>query len=185
LIAGVIGAALTVGGCSRPQPRLTPELPALEVPPPPPRVVEAAETEPAPTVGVVQDTAPAPAPRPKPVPAAPPRSEPKPEPPRVEGPPADAAKPAEEPPKTQPTLQTAPSQREREIEANVRRLMESATRDLQSVSPNRLNSDAKGQYESARGFLRQADEALKVRNLLLAETVADKAAKLAAELAGR
>jgi hypothetical protein len=178
--------ALALAGavaCSRAQARVTPEAPPpLVVPPPPPRLVEAIERDERPQVEAVQDTAPPPA-ETKPAPAPAHRAEtPRPEPPKPEAP-VEAAKPPEEPPRA--TLKTAPSEREQQIEANVRRLMKSASGSLDKINPNRLNADAKGQFESARGFLRQAEEALKVRNLVLAETVADKAATIAAQLAGR
>ena len=45
-----------------------------------------------------------------------------------------------------------------------------------------LGSDARAQFDSAMGFVRQADEALKVKNLVYAGQLADKAATMAALL---
>jgi hypothetical protein len=53
------------------------------------------------------------------------------------------------------------------------------------VDYNRLNADARTQYDQAKRFASQADEALKARNLVFASYLADKAAALAAQLAGR
>jgi outer membrane biosynthesis protein TonB len=181
----LVVAAAGSTACFRAQARTTPEMPPLEVPPPPPRIVETIEVDdtPEPPVEVVADPETAPATRPRPAPVPPRTEAPRPEPPRIEGPPAEPPRPADEPART--TLQTTPADREGQVEASVRRLMTSATNDLNRVNYNRLNADAKGQYESAKGFLRQAEEALKGRNLVFAETVAEKAATLAAQLAGR
>lgn len=67
-------------------------------------------------------------------------------------------------------------------EASVRRLLESARRDLARITPTGLSADARTQYEAASRFADQADEALKVRNLVYAGMLADKAATLAAAL---
>ena len=48
-----------------------------------------------------------------------------------------------------------------------------------------LNADAKTQYDTAKRFIRQADEAMRAKNLVFAKTVADKAVVLAAQLGGR
>ena len=46
----------------------------------------------------------------------------------------------------------------------------------------RLSDEGKAQYNQSKRFRDQADQALKERNFLLAVTLADKAATLAAEL---
>jgi hypothetical protein len=60
-----------------------------------------------------------------------------------------------------------------------------ATGDLGRVDYSRLNANAKSQYDSAKRFISLADAALRQKNLVYAETLADKAADLAAQLAGR
>jgi protein-disulfide isomerase-like protein with CxxC motif len=47
-----------------------------------------------------------------------------------------------------------------------------------------LNADAKIQYDTAKRFIRQADDALRAKNLVFAKEVAAKAAALAAQLGG-
>jgi hypothetical protein len=78
-----------------------------------------------------------------------------------------------------------PTQREAELEREIRMLVARANSDLGRVDYGRLNTDARAQYELAKTFIRQADEAMKSRNLVFARTNADKAATLAAQLSGR
>jgi hypothetical protein len=54
------------------------------------------------------------------------------------------------------------------------------TRDLSRVSQASLNADGRTQYEAARRFVQQSEEALKARNLVYAGKLADKAAAMAA-----
>jgi hypothetical protein len=179
-------AGLVTSGCFRAQARTAPDAPPLDVPPPPPRVVEAIEPNAPEPIGLTEEparTAPA---RPRTT-QTPPRAEPpKPEPAKVEPVPVETPKP-EEPPRAQPaaTLQMTPTQREAELEREIRLLVSRANADLARVDYGRLNADAKAQYELAKTFIRQAEEAVKSRNLVFARTNADKAATLAAQLSGR
>jgi len=66
----------------------------------------------------------------------------------------------------------------------VRDLLTRATRDLARVDYRRLSNEGKSQYDQARRFAEQADQALKERNFVFAATLADKAATLASQLAG-
>ena len=151
----------------------------LDMPEPPPRVVEVHEPD---------------VPPPIPLPEEPVRStptRPPPTPPAVENPrppqppPADAVKPEELTPRPAPTLQTTPTQREEEVERKIRGLLGQATNDLNRINYQNLSSDGRTQYDMAKRFVSQAEEALKARNLTFANTMADKAATLAAQLAGR
>ncbi|MNC89243.1 hypothetical protein D3C83_51490 [compost metagenome] len=64
--------------------------------------------------------------------------------------------------------------------------MARAWNDLMNrVNYQRLSEEGKKQYDQAKRFHEQADDALKEKNFILAMTLADKAAQLAAELAGR
>jgi hypothetical protein len=49
----------------------------------------------------------------------------------------------------------------------------------------RLSADGRMQYEQSKRFIQQAEDALKTQNFVFAQTLADKAATLAAELLGR
>ena len=64
----------------------------------------------------------------------------------------------------------------------IRELLGRATRDLSRVNVASLNNDGRAQYDTARRFIQQADEALKARNIVFAGKLADKAATMAAVL---
>ena len=64
-------------------------------------------------------------------------------------------------------------------------MLSRATNDLNRVDYARLNANAKSQYDSAKRFVSLSDDALRARNFVYAGTLADKAAELAAQLAGR
>ena len=159
------------------------DAPGLIVPPPPPRAVEP-EPAPVPATPTPQPDEPA---RPSPRPPA--RREPaKPEPARPEAPkpesPAETTKPEES---TRPpaTLQTTPTGAEAELEKTIRATLGQAGADLARVDVRRLNSDARTQYDTAQRFIAQAEDAVRARNLVFAKSLADKAAALAAQLAGK
>jgi outer membrane biosynthesis protein TonB len=172
-------------GCAHAQAKTTPDMPALEMPAPPPRDVEPNEVEPPPPVSLVAEPArntparlrPPPLPRPEPV---------KPEPPKPEPPPVEPPKPVvEEPAKPPTTLQTTPATAEGEVERSIRAALQRATTDLNRVDYRALNADARTQYDTVKSFLRQADDAMRKKNLVFARLLADKAAVLASQLAGR
>jgi hypothetical protein len=184
IVVALVAAA--AAACTRTQAKTTPDVPPLDVPLPPPRIVEATEPAPQAPVGLIEDRGPStPSPRTRAMPA--PRAEgSKPEPPKPEPPPVEPPKPAEEtrtlPP---PTLQTTPTLKEADLEREIRAMLRRANDDLNRVDYGKLNSDARVQYDQAKGFMRQADEAIRMRNLVFARTVADKAETLAAQLSGR
>jgi hypothetical protein len=150
-----------------------PELPVLDPPPAPPRIV-AIYVEPEDLTPVEPPVAAEPSipPPPQPKPAAP---APAPNPLVTEGPP--------QPPPTPPALTLTPAPgTEAKTEASIRALLGQVTKDLTKVNPTTLNADGKTQYEAARRFVQQSEDALKVRNLLYAGKLADKAAAMAAVL---
>ena len=116
-------------------------------------------------------------------PDAPPLDMPPPPPRVIEAADTEPPKPAEEPPKPPP--QTAPVGRESEEEQRVRAQLMHATTDLNRIDYRALNADARTQYDTAKRFVTQAEEALRAKNLVFARSVADKAAALAAQLAGK
>jgi hypothetical protein len=178
--------ALIAAGCTKAQAKIVPELPPLDVPAPPPRNVEAAEVQP-----------PSPPPPPEePVPAVPTRTRPstttqqqrpepaKQEPPRVEVPPPAEPKPAEES-KATPQLQTQPPGREVQLEQKIKEMLGRAGTNLNRLNYGALTADARTQYDQAKRFISQAQDALNKKNLVFAENLADKANTLAAQLSGR
>jgi hypothetical protein len=64
----------------------------------------------------------------------------------------------------------------------IRDLLGRATRNLSRVNAATLNNDGRAQYDQARRFIEQAEEALKIRNIVFAGKLADKAATMAAVL---
>ena len=57
--------------------------------------------------------------------------------------------------------------------------------DLNRIDVRGLNADARTQYNTAKRFVTQAEDAMRAKNLVFARTVADKAAALAAQLGGK
>jgi hypothetical protein len=150
----------------------------------PPREVAANDTEAPPPMPLPEEPARNPPARLRPPPAREqPKAEPKtPEPPKQE-PPATEPPKAEEAPKPPTLLQTTPATAEGEVERGIRATLTRAASDLNRVDAARLNADARQQYDTARSFIRQADAAVRTKNLVFAKNLADKAAVLAAQLA--
>jgi hypothetical protein len=171
----LVALTATLGACAvKAQVQAEAELPLLDPPPPPPRVVAIypEELELVPVTPIVEPAVPRPPQR-----AARPESKPEPNTP-------DPA-PAPEPPKPAPppslTLTPTPGSEATTVVA-IRNLMSQAARDLARVNTASLNADLRAQYETARRFLQQADDALKARNVVFAGKLADKAATMAAVL---
>jgi len=157
------------------QVRTEAEVPLLDPPAPPPRVVAvyAPDPEPLPVTPPIEPATPVrPAPRP-------PRPEQKPEPATANPEPSEAAaRPA-----TPPSLTMTPSPgSESQTVAAIRDLLGRATRDLSRVNTASLSGDGRAQYDTARRFIQQADDALKAHNIVFAGKLADKAATMAAVL---
>jgi hypothetical protein len=165
----------TGSGCAKARAATAPDGPPLAMPAPPERVLVPVEP-PAPVAAQPEPEPPPPtaaAPKPAPKPAAPP---PKPQP----APPVAVA-PAAPPPTDTRQLTTNPTA-SAAVERNVRDLLARAARDLGRVDYTRLSADGKTQYDQSKRFTAQAQDALRERNFVFAETLADKAATLAAEL---
>jgi len=184
----LLAVSVLASGCAKAHAKTTPDAP-LDVPLPPTRDVEPAESDAPPGVPLVTEPARNLPPRPRPAPAPPPRPEtPRTETPRTEPPkpetPAEV-KPVEEAPHPPTTLQTTPTTAEGDVERAIRATLTRATNELNRIDYRTLNPDARDQYDTAKRFIRNADEAVKNKNLVFAKTVADKAASIAAQLAGR
>lgn len=164
----------TLGACAaKAQVRSEVELPLLEPPPPPPRIVaEYVEPEPLPVTPAVEAAMPA---RP---PARPARAEQRPEPIAPPEPVEAATRPSSGP---SLTLTPIPGSEAQTVSA-IQNLMDRAARDLSRVNTNALNADGRSQFETARRFLQQAEDALKIPNIVFAGRLADKAATMAAIL---
>jgi outer membrane biosynthesis protein TonB len=169
-------------GCAHAQAKTTPDAP-LDMPAPPPRDVGPNEVDVPPPVPLVAEPVRSVPARPRPAPREQPRPElPKPD---VTPPPPEPPKPAEEPAKAPTTLQTAPATVETEQERAIRATLTRATSVLNRVDYRALSADARTQYDTAKRFIQQADEAMRTKNLVFARNLADKASVLAAQLGGR
>ena len=170
VVASVAGAA-----CTKARANTEIVMPELVPPPPPPRIVETFAVEPVPTI------------EPSPVESAlltppariPARAPVKSEPPKVDEPPVLPERPPSSPPAL--TMKLGASE-QAQTEASIRGLLDRAQRDLQRVNYAALNADGRAQFDTARGFMQQAQEALKAANLAFAGKLADKAATMAAIL---
>jgi hypothetical protein len=122
---------------------------------------------------------------------SPPRAEPKADvgktdPPRAEpAAPAEPARAAEDAPRPATTLQTTPAAEQSAVERGVRTTLGRAASDLNRIDYRALNASARTQYDTAKRFIQQAEEAIRSQNLVLARSLADKAAAIAAQQAGR
>jgi hypothetical protein len=172
LLLFVIAAAAS--GCMRARANTLPSGPPLDIPSPPPRIVLPAEADATPPPGPDE-----------------PRRAPAPARPRAPAP-ADTPRAAEEPPRATPaappaatTLQTTPAAEQGEVERAIRATMARATTDLNRIDYRALNADARMQYDTAKRFIQQAEDAIRMKNLPFAKNLADKAATLAVQLGGQ
>jgi hypothetical protein len=188
LIAG--HCLLLLSGCSRAHANVAPDQPALQMPEPPPREVEATDAEMPAPMALPEEPARRTPPRARtPQRAEPAKSEPKPEPPKPDVVIETPKPPPEEPPHAAtppPTaLQTTPAAAEGEVERSIRATLARAAADLSHVDYRGLNADARNQYDTAKNFIRQSETLMAAKNLALAKMLADKSATLAVQLAGK
>jgi outer membrane biosynthesis protein TonB len=178
LVLAAALAAIAAGGCATSRVTTQPIPVRLDVPVPPPRIIVPPEPEPEPA------EVPAPAPEPETHVQKPPRRPPAVVPARPETK-TDAtthtAPPAQPPATLQQALPTSPA----DLVRQVRDQLAQAQSDLRRVDYLGLNADAKSQYDTAKQFIAQAEQALTQKNLVFAAKVAEKAAGLAASLVGR
>ena len=183
LCAALAITVAVAGACAKAKPVTVADGPPLAMPTPPNRVFAPPE-EPipvqAPPPEVADAEPPKPAPRPavrKPAPSPPAEAQREPEPP-----PPVAAAPAQPEPGRE--LRTTSSAADANAERQVRDLLQKATRDLGRIDYRKLSNEGRSQYDQAKRFAQQAEDALKERNLVFASTLADKAAMLASQLGG-
>ncbi len=168
-------ALLPVAACTTVQAKAPVVRPNLEVPPPPPRVIEPAtppaERQPEP----VEDLPPNPA-TPKPRPAAPKTEPAKPEAPKTEPPPETP------PPPPLPQLRTPNSP---DAGRQVQEIADRALGTLNSIDYGHLTRERRAQYNNAKLLIKQAEDAVKAANFDFAKNLAEKADKIAKELQSR
>ncbi|MEO6224112.1 MAG: hypothetical protein ABIP90_12765 [Vicinamibacterales bacterium] len=174
VIGLMLAGGLAVGCGTHAEPLIPGGTPALNTPEPPGRYVLPATEQPTlpapaeepPASSAASATSRSPVRNPNPRPASPPPVEPP--------PPAPAPTPT--PGILSTTANTA------DFEKRVRDQLVRAQTDLNQVGRVNLGGDAQAQFDAAKGFIRQAQEALKVKNLIYAGQLADKAATMAALL---
>ena len=175
-VAAIVLLTASMGACAAKAQVLTEaEMPLLDPPVPPPRVVAVYAPEPEPIAATPTVEEPAPPVRP---PARPSRPEPKPEPAATT---TEAVETVARPAPPSLTLTPTPGSEQQTVAA-IRDLIGRASRDLSRVNAATLNADGRAQYDTARRFLQQAEDALKTRNIVFAGKLADKAATMAAVL---
>jgi hypothetical protein len=169
-----LAAAALMSGCASARASTPAPLPTLVAPEAPPRVVaEYLPDPPLPAEPVSTETVTASPRSPRPARREPPRTDNQPDGPQ--GPPAPA-------PAQQPSLAMQNTGANAKADQSVRSLLAQAGRDLERVVYQSLDADGRAQYDTARRFMQQADEALKSRNVVFAGKLADKAAIMAAVL---
>jgi hypothetical protein len=182
LLIAIVGLAASAA-CASAQAKSPAERPNLEVPPVPPRVIEARIPEPAPPQ-LVEELPPVaplpPRPRSQPAPRETAKVEPKPPEPAVTDQPAAApvAPPV-------PQLRTPGTVDDAEATRQVHDVIERAKRTLGSIDYGRLTTERRKQYDSAKLMVTQSEDALKGSNFDFARNLAEKADRLAKELQGR
>jgi outer membrane biosynthesis protein TonB len=173
----VLGAG-SLTGCAKARAQTVPDSPPLTVPAPPARVIiptEEPEVAAAPPPAETPTaSAPAPPPRPTTRPAPQPQT---PTEPQQATPPVASTEP---PRASRPTTPTEIAE-----ERRIRDILQRADRDINRVDTRRLTVDGRAQFDQSKRLAQQAEEAVKDRNWVFAETLADKAATLAAELLAR
>jgi len=176
----ILTSAAIASGCAKARAATVPDGPPLAMPQPPPRLFGPLIEEPLPAEPVVVEAPTTEAPRVAPPPPAR-RTAAPPVPEKPEAAPAPA-QPVPEPPRE---LRAASSVADAEVDRKVRAMLILAARNLGQVDYRRLTAAGREQYDQAKAFSEQAEKALTERNYVFAETLADKAAKLATELFGR
>ncbi|MBI1874980.1 MAG: hypothetical protein HYS05_13980 [Acidobacteria bacterium] len=182
----LIGSA---GCAAKAQARTPTDRPPLDAPPPPPHVITSAPAEAA-TESVEKPAAGAPGPttaRPPSTARSGGATTPRPDAKDVK---PETAKPepvAErvEPPRPEPAvglLQTTPPGNQAEAEKAIRALLTTTGQSLARVDYRALKPDARAQYDTAKRFMQQAEDAVKVKDFPFALKLADKAAELARSL---
>jgi len=189
-VALVILAPIVAAGCASASAKTPVDRPALNVPPPPPRVIETTvELDPEP-VGDLPAAPTAPAPS-KPsrtsrestrtANANDAKADAKPD-----AKPPDPVPPPEPAPVTPPVqLQTPQTADTSGAARNVQATIDRARSSLNSVNYGPLSNDRKKAYNDVKRFITQAEEAVKQANFVFAQAMANKAETLAKELAGK
>jgi hypothetical protein len=107
--------------------------------------------------------------------------------------PADTQRAAEETPRPAPATPATPppattltpAAEQGEVERAIRATMTRASGALNRIDYRALSTNARTQYDTAKRFVEQAEDAIRTKNLPFAKNLADKAAVLAAQLSSQ
>lgn len=175
MAAWVLTAAAAAGGCATAKATAALPMPTLAPPEVPPRVVaEYLPDPPLPAEPVSPEAVASPLPPRRPAR----RDVARPDAAETEEP----APPLAAAPAAPPALVLQMPGTSAKAEESVRQLLSQAARDLGRVDYRALDGEGREQYETARRFMQQADDALKARNVMFAGKLADKAAAMASVL---
>ncbi len=170
---------LSAAGCVTSRAQIPEPQPTLVVPPVPPRAIEPPVIVEPPVEPPPVEPAPAPVAASKPTRPRPP-ADIKPDP--KQEPPPDSGATVPTPPPVAP-LRSAATPSGPEATRQIREILESTQKALDKVDPGTLTSDdRRANFEQAKAFLRQADEALKKEELTQARLFAERAQNIAKQL---
>lgn len=176
-----VGLVLAVSGCARSKPATSPTPVALNVPPPPPRVISTPPEPLTPTETTTVERA-TPASRPSRSTrsaASRPDARPTETRPDVTEPAAPAAPVTDPTPAPAgPLLRTPQTADENVAVRRTNDILGRARELLKTVSPGNLSAAARQQYDTAQRFIEQAEQAIVSRNYVLATYLAEKAETL-------
>lgn len=174
--------AVATAACGAARAQVVEDQPTLVVPPVPPRTIEPPPAVEPPIIEPVQDLSPPPTAPLKPKsPAA--RSEAKPEP-KPETPPETTTAAATNPPPVEP-LRTPTTPSGPEAARQVREALARTESVLSRVDYQKLTADRRATYDAAKGYMQQADEALKKEDITQARMFALRAENVAKQLESR
>jgi outer membrane biosynthesis protein TonB len=181
LLLMMLGAS--VAGCTASRGQVFEDQPTLVVPPVPPRAIDPPQTAELPAVEPMPDTPiPPPPTTTKPSGRSSNRTEPKPEP-KPETPPETTSSPPNPPPV--PALRTPATPSGPDATRQIRESLDRATGMLNKVDYQKLTSDGRANYNTAKGLIDQGNEALNKGDLASAVTFANRAESIAKLLASR
>ena len=187
----LFGLAAIAPACTTAQARSKPaDMPPMNVPAPPPRAVAPptpAEPPPEPVTELPPAVPPASRTRPSATRDTA-REAPKPEP-RPETPPESGGAPLPQTPAqpsvSVPPLRTPSTADDQSAARNTRAVVDRARGMLNAIDYRQLSVERKAQYDTAKRFIEQADDAIKSGNYVYAQSLGEKAETIAKELAGK
>jgi outer membrane biosynthesis protein TonB len=170
-------------GCASGRAQTVEDRPTLVVPPVPPRSIEPPRPAEPPAIEPVPEIPPATTPPAKPKPPANRNTtEPKPVPQPTQEPiPDSGTGVTPNPPPVQP-LRTPTTPSGPDATRQIREILQRAEAMLAKVDYQRLSEDRRANYNTAKNWMAQADEALKKEDLTLARSFAERAENIAKQL---